>query len=106
MNIRKILIIIVSTIILLLFVIISSISYNAGISHGVTNAEIIRAKKAKTGEEHEKEIKSVLVTKVNNTKIRNQIVSSGRVVSLNNITISSEVQGRLIGNNTFKKELQ
>ncbi len=103
MNIRKILIIIVSTIILLLFVIISSISYNAGISYGVTNAEIIRAKKAKTGEEHEKEIKSVLVTKVNNTKIRNQIVSSGRVVSLNNITISSEVQGRLIGNNTFKK---
>ena len=103
MNIRKTLIIIVSTIILLLFVIISSISYNAGISHGVTNAEIIRAKKAKTGEEYEKEIKSVLVTKVNNTKIRNQIVSSGRVVSLNNITISSEVQGRLIGNNTFKK---
>jgi multidrug resistance efflux pump len=45
----------------------------------------------------------VLVTKVNNIKIKNQISSTGRVVSLNNITISSEVQGRLIGVNTFKK---
>ena len=44
-----------------------------------------------------------MVNKVNNVKIKNQISSSGRVVSVNNITISSEVQGRLIGNNTFKK---
>jgi membrane fusion protein (multidrug efflux system) len=103
MNIRKTLIIIVSAIILLLFVLVSSISYNAGMSYGTTNAETIRAEKAKTAEAHEKEIKSVLVTKVNNTKIRSQIISSGRVISLNNITILSEVQGRLVGDNTFKK---
>ncbi|MEC9209664.1 MAG: efflux RND transporter periplasmic adaptor subunit [Bacteroidota bacterium] len=103
MNIRKTLIIIVSAIILLLFGLISSISYNAGMNHGVTNAEKIRATKAKTAETHEQEVKSVLVTKVKNTEIKNQINSTGRVVSLNNITILSEVQGRLVGNNTFKK---
>ena len=106
MNIRKTLIIIVSAIILLLFGLVASISYNAGISYGVTNAETIRTENAKTAETHEKEVKSVLVTKVNNTKIKNQINSTGRVVSLNNITISSEVQGRLVGNNTFKKGIE
>ena len=103
MNIRKILIIIVSIIILLLFGLVSSISYNAGMSYGVDNAETIRASKAKAEENHEKHVKSVLVTKITNSQIKNEINSSGRVVSLNNITISSEVQGRLIGVNTFKK---
>ena len=103
MNIRKTLIIIVSAIILLLFGLVASISYNSGMSYGVTNAETIRTKKAKTAATHQKEVKSVLVTKVNNIKIKNQISSTGRVVSLNNITISSEVQGRLVGSNTFKK---
>ena len=103
MNIRKILIIIVSAIILLLFALVASISYNTGMSYGVKNAETIRNEKAITAEINKQEVKSVLVTKVNNTGIKNQITSTGRVVSLNNITISSEVQGRLIGNNTFKK---
>ena len=103
MNIRKTLIIIVSAIILLLFGLVSSISYNTGMNYGVTNAETIRATKAKTTETHEQEVKSVLVTKVKNTEIKNQINSTGRVVSLNNITILSQVQGRLVGNNTFKK---
>lgn len=103
MNTRKILIIIASTIILLLFGLISSISYNTGMNYGVTNAETIRTKRAKVAETHTKQIKTVLVTKVKNTTIKNQINSAGRVVSLNNITISSEVQGRLAGNNTFKK---
>ena len=103
MNIRKTLIIIASAIILILFGLVSSISYKAGMDHGVTNAEKIRSSRAKTLEKHEKKVKSVLATKVKNTKIKNQIKSSGRVVSVNNITISSEVQGRLIGNNTFKK---
>ncbi len=103
MNTRKILIIIASTIILLLFGLISSISYNTGMNYGVTNAETIRTKRAKVAETHTKKIKTVLVTKVKNTTIKNQINSAGRVVSLNNITISSEVQGRLAGNNTFKK---
>ena len=103
MSIRKTLIITVSGIILLLFGMIASISYNSGMSYGVKNAETIRAENAKAAEIHKKEIKSVLVTKVKNTNIKNQINSTGRVISLNNITISSEVQGRLIGGNTFKK---
>lgn len=103
MNIRKTLIIIVSIIILLLFGIVSSISYNSGMSYGVDNAETIRASKAKSEENHEKHVKSVLVTKITNSQIKNEINSSGRVISLNNITILSEVQGRLIGVNAFKK---
>jgi len=103
MNIRKTLIIIVSIIILLFFGLVSSISYNAGMSYGVDNAEKIRASKAKSEETHEQHVKSVIVTKISNSQIKNEINSSGRVVSLNNITISSEVQGRLIGINTFKK---
>ena len=103
MNIRKTLIIIVSIIILLFFGLVSSISYNAGMSYGVDNAEKIRASKAKSEETHEQHVKSVIVTKITNSQIKNEINSSGRVVSLNNITISSEVQGRLIGINTFKK---
>ncbi len=103
MNIRKILIIIVSIIILLLFAIVSSISYNAGEKYGVNNAEKIRIAKARTAEKHNQEVKSVIVTEVKNTKIKNQISSSGRVISLNNITILSEVQGIIIGENTFKK---
>ncbi len=103
MNIRKTLIIIVSIIILLLFGLVSSISYNAGMSYGVDNAEKIRASKGKSEETHEQHVKSVIVTKITNSQIKNEINSSGRVVSLNNITISSEVQGRLIGVNAFKK---
>ena len=103
MKIRKILITIVSVIILSLFAIIASISYNIGMNYGVTNAENIRTNRAQTAEMHTKQVKSVLVTKVKNTKINNLINSSGRLISLNNITISSEVQGRLIGSNTFKK---
>ena len=103
MSIRKTLIITVSIIILLLFGMIASISYNSGMSYGVKNAETIRAENSKAAETHKKKIKSVLVTKVKNTTHKNQINSTGRVVSLNNITISSEVQGRLIGGSTFKK---
>ena len=103
MNIRKTLIIIVSIVILLLFGLVSSICYNSGMSYGVDNAETIRASKAKAEETHEQLVKSVLVTKITNSQIKNKINSSGRVVSLNNITISSEVQGRLIGVNAFKK---
>ena len=103
MNIRKILIVTVSAIILLLFGMTASISYNFGTNYGVKNAETIRTKRARKAEAHKKEIKSVLVSRVNNTTIKNNISSTGRVVSLNNITISSEVQGRLVGRNTFKK---
>ena len=87
----------------MLFGLVASISYNTGMNYGVTNAETIRTEQAKKAETYKKTVKSVLVTKVKNTKIRNQIRSTGRVVSVNNITISSQVQGRLVGNNTFKK---
>ena len=103
MNIRKVIIITVSAITLLVFVMTAVFSYNFGMNYGVDNAETIRTKRAKKAETHSKEIKSVLVSKVKNSTIRKKINSSGRVVSLNNITILSEVQGRLIGNNTFKK---
>ena len=103
MNIRKTLIIIVSIVIILLFGLVSSISYNSGMKYGVDNAETIRASKAKAEQTHEQLVKSVLVKKITNSQIKNEINSSGRVVSLNNITISSEVQGRLIGVNAFKK---
>ena len=103
MNIRKTLIIIVSGIILGLLVLVSSISYNSGMKYGVSNAENIRTSNIKSSEKNEQNIRSVLVAKVNNTLVKNNIKSSGRVVTLNNITISSEVQGRLIGNNKFKK---
>jgi len=103
MKMRKILIITTSIIILLLFVLVASISYNTGKNYGVANAEAIRVAKTKSEKIHQKKVKSVLVTKVKNTNNKSIISSSGRVVSLNNTTILSEVQGRLIGNNTFKK---
>ena len=103
MKIRKLLIIIASILILLILAITSSISYNAGMNYGVKNAETIRNDRAKTSEVYNQKIKSVLVSKVKNSKLKNKISSSGRVVSLNNITITSEVQGRLIGKNKFKK---
>ncbi len=103
MDIRKTLIIITGVIILLLFGLVSSISYKTGMNYGVKNAETIRNDRAKTAEIHTQKIKSVLVSKVQNSKVKNKINSSGRVVSLNNITITSEVQGRLIGKNKFKK---
>ena len=103
MNIRKTLIIISSGILLVLFVVVSSLSYNAGKNYGVSNAEAIRTANARSSETHEQQIKSVLVSKVNNSLVKNNISSSGRVVTSNNITILSEVQGVLIGNNKFKK---
>ena len=103
MNIRKTLIIISSGVLLVLFVVVSSLSYNAGKNYGVSNAEAIRTANARSSETHEQQIKSVLVSKVNNSLVKNNISSSGRVVTSNNITILSEVQGVLIGNNKFKK---
>jgi multidrug efflux pump subunit AcrA (membrane-fusion protein) len=102
MTIRKTLIILCCIIILLLFGLVASISYSVGKDYGVTNAEKIREENSKKEQAHLKSVKSVLATKVKNTKIKNKLSSTGRVVSVNNITISSEVQGRLV-NNTFKK---
>ena len=72
-------------------------------NYGEQNAEQIRKDKIKEEKTHEKSIKTVRVKLIKNKTISNNIESSGRVVSLNNITISSEVQGRLVGTYSFKK---
>lgn len=103
MNTRKTLIIISSLIIIALFVLSSYISYNFGINYGVENAELIREQRAGESEKHSKNIKSVLATKVVNKEITNKIYSTGRVLSVNSITISSEVQGKILNNSFLKK---
>ena len=103
MKIRKVLIIITSSIIALMFILVSSISYNLGISYGEENAEKIREDRTSNNSTYKKTIKAVNVINIKNKNIPSKIFSSGRVLSLNNITISSEVQGRIVGNNIFKK---
>ena len=103
MNTRKTLIIISSLIVIALFALTSYISYNFGMNYGVENAELIREKRAGESEKHSKNIKSVLATKVVNKEITNQIYSTGRVLSVNSITISSEVQGKILNNSFLKK---
>jgi multidrug efflux pump subunit AcrA (membrane-fusion protein) len=106
MNIRKTLIIVVSIIILLLFGLVSSISYNAGMSYGEQNAESIRESRITDSISHEKTLKIVSVQIANNSNQNSEIKSSGRVVSLNNITISSETSGKLEGNFSIKKGVE
>jgi multidrug efflux pump subunit AcrA (membrane-fusion protein) len=106
MKIRQVLILIVSALILISFAIISSISYDMGVDYGEENAETIRLEKKTDSVDHEKTIKLVSVTKVNNSNISNEIVVSGRVISENNISISSEVSGKIIGNYSIKKGTQ
>ena len=106
MKIRQLLIIIVTVLILISFAIISSISYDMGVDYGEENAETIRLEKKTDSVDHEKTIKLVSVTKVNNSNISNEIVVSGRVISENNISISSEVSGKIIGNYSIKKGTQ
>tara|TARA_B100002052_G_scaffold179913_2_gene163807 strand:+ start:3046 stop:4206 length:1161 start_codon:yes stop_codon:yes gene_type:complete len=103
MNTRKTLIIISSLIVIALFALTSYISYNFGMNYGVENAELIREQRASESEKHSKNIKSVLATKVVNKEITNQIYSTGRVLSVNSITISSEVQGKILNNSFLKK---
>ncbi len=63
MKIRKLLIIIVSALILAAFMLVSSISYNMGMSYGEENAETIRKARVTDSMVHEKTIKSVSVRK-------------------------------------------
>ena len=103
MKIRQLLIIIVTLLILITFGMISNISYNMGMSYGVTNAETIRESKITDSLIHETTIKTVNVIKITNSDIYSEIKSSGRVASLNNITITSEVSGKIEGNFSIKK---
>ena len=127
MKIRKLLIIISSIIILIILVFTGKFFYDRGEEHGeiktktkskkIVNqlfeeGEISNQAKnrfARLIEEEEEEesdsliIKSVSVIKVNNSDLQSEISSSGRVVSLNKIGISSEVSGKLEGNFSIKK---
>ena len=103
MKIRKLLIIIVAVLILIAFSMVSRISYDMGVNHGVTNAETIRESKITDSLIHESTIKTVNAIKIINSDIHSEIKSSGRVVSLNNITITSEVGGKINGNFSIKK---
>jgi len=91
MKLRHILIIIMSILILIAFSLVSSISYNMGVSYGEENAEIIRKSRITDSLLHEKTSPIVNIKKIVNSDIISEITSSGRVLSLNNITITSEV---------------
>tara|TARA_B100000242_G_C43041802_1_gene486083 strand:- start:894 stop:2018 length:1125 start_codon:yes stop_codon:yes gene_type:complete len=86
-----------------LFVLTSIISYNFGVNYGVENAESVRDERANKTVNRKKNIKSVIATKVENKQITNKIYSTGRVVSTNSITISSEVQGKITNKSFLKK---
>ena len=103
MSTRKTLILISCLIISGLFVFTSIISYNFGVNYGVENAESIRDERANKTVNRKKNIKSVIATKVENKQITNKIYSTGRVVSTNSITISSEVQGKITNKSFLKK---
>lgn len=103
MSTRKTLILISCLIISGLFVFTSIISYNFGVNYGVENAESIRNERANKTVNRKKNIKSVIATKVENKQITNKIYSTGRVVSTNSITISSEVQGKITNKSFLKK---
>lgn len=103
MSTRKSLILISCLIISGLFVLTSIISYNFGVNYGVENAESVRDERANKTVNRKKNIKSVIVTKVENKQITNKIYSTGRVVSTNSITISSEVQGKITNKSFLKK---
>jgi len=103
MKTRHILIIIVSVIGLLMFGSVSYISYNMGMNYGEQNAEDIRKSRMTNSLAHKKIIKSVSVIKVTNSELQSEITSSGRVVSLKKISISSEVSGKLEGKFSIKK---
>ena len=100
---RKILIIVVSILILVILILSSYISYDMGVKYGEKNAEIIRESNIKDRVLHDKQVKSVAAIRISNSNIESTITSSGRVVSQNNINISSEVSGKLKGSFSIKK---
>ena len=103
MRLRHVLIIISSAIIILLIIIISSISYKMGVNYGEQNAEEIRENKTQDSTVYETNTKIVNVIQSKNIYNSEIIKSSGRVSSLQTITISAEVQGKIKGEYSFKK---
>lgn len=100
---RKTLIIVTSICILFLFGIVSFVSYNMGVNYGEQNAEKIRSEKNKESIDIEKEIPTVNFKTAKNEISKIKINSSGRVLSYNNTTINSEVNGTILSNSKIKK---
>ena len=74
-----------------------------GVTYGEQNAEDIRESRVTDSLMHEKTIPTVNVKTVHNGSLETEISSSGRVLSFNSITISSEVNGKLEGEFSIKK---
>ena len=75
-----------------------------GINYGEANAEEIRANRKKSNETHDSvQFKSVTASLISNDSIPSTIKGYGRVVSTSKITVSSEVQGKLIAAISLKK---
>ena len=75
-----------------------------GINYGEANAEEIRANRKKSDETHDSvQFKSVTASLISNDSIPSTIKGYGRVVSTSKITVSSEVQGKLIAAISLKK---
>ena len=111
MKLRHVLIITTTILIMIAFGSASYLSYYIGVDYGEQNAETIRAeriqdsmsKKTKDSISNIDTDKSVEVIKVKNNFNQQIIESSGRVSSSQNITISSEVQGKLKRGSSLKK---
>ena len=100
---RKTLIIFSIISILVIFGLVSTISYNMGISYGVENAEKIRIENNKDSIITNKTIPTANYKTVINEKTKIKIISSGRVLSYNNTTVSSEVNGTILSKSKIKK---
>ncbi|MBM77048.1 MAG: hypothetical protein CL846_01065 [Crocinitomicaceae bacterium] len=105
MKTRQVLIIVLIFIIGCLIFFISSISYEAGVNYGESNAEEIRLKKIKDIDSTETE-KYASAKYFTNELIPIKIKSSGRVIAGKIISLSSEVQGKLQSNVNLKKGIK
>ena len=100
---RKILIIFSIISIIAIIGAVSTISYNMGISYGVENAEKIRIENNKDSIIINKTVPTANYKTVINEKTKIKIISSGRILSYNNTTISSEVNGTILSKSKIKK---
>ena len=74
-----------------------------GISYGVENAEKIRIENNKDSIIINKTVPTANYKTVVNEKTKIKIISSGRILSHNNTTISSEVNGTILSKSKIKK---
>ena len=100
---RKTLIIFSIISILVIIGLVSKVSYNMGISYGVENSEKIRNENNKDSIIINKTVPTANFKTVINDKTKIKIISSGRVLSYNNTTISSEANGTILSKSKIKK---